>query len=157
MPRVRLAVALACVLLAACASLPTPGMDEAQLRAKMGKPDAVRANADGSQTWEYPTGPLGRQTYMVTVGADRAVRDVRQVLSDEYFSQVRAGMSREDVRRLLGKPGSVSVFAARDEEVWSWRYLGETPRFFNVMFDRSAGTVRTVQRLDEILYMDHDS
>jgi hypothetical protein len=29
--------------------------------------------------------------------------------------------------------------------------------FFNVLFDRSAGTVRSTQKLEEILVMDHDS
>jgi len=28
--------------------------------------------------------------------------------------------------------------------------------FFNVLFDRSAGTVRTTQRLEEILLMDQN-
>jgi hypothetical protein len=28
--------------------------------------------------------------------------------------------------------------------------------FFNVLFDRSAGMVRTTQRLEEIIFMDHD-
>jgi hypothetical protein len=66
-------------------------------------------------------------------------------------------MSRDDVRRLLGKPGEISMFSARDEEVWSWRYLQGNPMFFNVLFDRSAGTVRSTQKLEEILVMDHDS
>jgi outer membrane protein assembly factor BamE (lipoprotein component of BamABCDE complex) len=134
----------------------TGGMDEAQVQARMGKPETVRKNADGSETWEYPTGPLGLQTYMVTVGSDHAVKDVRQVLSDEYFLKVAPGMSREEVRRLLGKPGQISMFSARDEEVWSWRYQQQSPMFFNVLFDRSAGTVRKTERLQEIQMMDHD-
>jgi hypothetical protein len=48
------------------------------------------------------------------------------------------------------------VFGGRDEEVWSWRYQQQNPMFFNVLFDRSAGTVRSTQRLEEILIMDHD-
>ncbi|HET7764764.1 MAG TPA: outer membrane protein assembly factor BamE [Burkholderiales bacterium] len=132
------------------------GMDEMQVQARMGKPDTVHKNSDGSATWEYPFGPAGRQTYMVTVGPDHTVKDVRQVLSDEYFAQVRPGMSREQVRQLLGKPGDISVFSARDEEVWSWRYQQANPMFFNVLFDRSAGTVRTTQRLEEILFLDQD-
>jgi hypothetical protein len=122
----------------------------------MGRPETVRKNSDGSETWEYPTGPLGRQTYMITVGSDHAVKDIRQVLGEQYFSQVKAGMSREQVRELLGKPGDISFFKARDEEVWSWRYQQQNPMFFYVMFDRSAGTVRTSQRMEEILYLDSD-
>ncbi len=144
--------------LAGCANFTavTSGMPAQQVQAKLGAPETVRKNADGSEVWEYPGGPLGRQTYMVALGSDRAVREVHQVLSEEYFSRVRAGMSRDEVRRLLGKPGEIMVFGARDEEVWSWRYQQQAPMFFNVLFDRSAGTVRTTQRLEAILYMDHD-
>jgi len=159
MPRVLptpVLAALVCLWGCAVISPVKNGMDEMQVQARMGKPDTVRKNSDGSETWEYPLGPAGRQTYMVTVGSDHAVKDVRQVLSDEYFAQVRPGMSRDQVRRLLGKPGDVSVFTARDEEVWSWRYQQQNPMFFNVMFDRSAGTVRTTQRLEEILFLDQD-
>jgi hypothetical protein len=42
------------------------------------------------------------------------------------------------------------VFRARDEEVWSWRYLEQNPMFFNVLFDRSTGTVRITQRQEEV-------
>ena len=132
------------------------GMPAQQVQAKLGAPETVRKNADGSEVWEYPGGPLGRETYMVTLGSDRAVREAHQVLSEEYFSKVQAGMSRDEVRRLLGRPGEIMVFGARDEEVWSWRYQDQNPMYFNVLFDRTAGTVRTTQRLEEILYMDHD-
>jgi len=157
MPRALLILSF--TALAACAGVSsvTGGMDEMQVQARMGKPETVRKNSDGSETWEYPEGPLGRQTYMVTLGADHAVKNVRQVMSEAYFSQVATGMSRDDVRRLLGKPGEISMFSARDEEVWSWRYLQGNPMFFNVLFDRSAGTVRSTQKLEEILVMDHDS
>jgi outer membrane protein assembly factor BamE (lipoprotein component of BamABCDE complex) len=145
-------------LFAGCAnfSAVSSGMPAQQVQARLGSPETVRKNADGSEVWEYPGGPLGRQTYMVTLGSDHAVREAHQVLSEEYFSKVQAGMSREEVRRLLGRPGEIMVFGARDEEVWSWRYQQQNPMFFNVLFDRSAGTVRTTQRLEEILFIDHD-
>lgn len=158
MPRTLVSLALAASLASCGAVSPVKnGMDAVQVQARMGAPETVRKASDGSETWEYPGGPLGRQTYMVTLGSDHAVKDVRQVLSEEYFSKVVPGMSREDVRRLLGKPGEVSTYSARDEEVWSWRYQQQNAMFFHVMFDRSAGTVRTTQRLEEIRMMDHDS
>src|SRR5258708_39768206 len=140
-------------LFAGCAnfSAVSSGMPAQQVQAKLGSPETVRKNADGSEVWEYPGGPLGRQTYMVTLGSDRAVREAHQVLSEEYFSKVQAGMSRDEVRRLLGRPGDIMVFRARDEEVWSWRYHQENPRFFNVLFDRAAPSARTTQRIQELL------
>ena len=156
LPNLALAALAACLSGCAVFSPVKNGMDEKQVQARMGKAETVRKNFDGTETWEYPLGPSGRQTYMVVLGSDHAVKDVRQVLSDEYFAQVKAGMSRDQVRRLLGKPGDISVFPARDEEVWSWRYQQAAPMFFNVMFDRGAGTVRTTQRLEEILFLDSD-
>lgn len=158
MPRTLLILSLAAPFVWSCGAISpvAPGMDEMQVQARMGKPETVRKSADGSQVWEYPTGPAGRQTYMVALGADRAVKDVHQVLSDEYFARVQPGMSRDDVRAILGKPGVVSNFPARDEEVWTWSYLQVNPMFFNVMFDRSSGTVRTTQKEEEILWMDQD-
>src|SRR5258708_34517684 len=144
--------------LAGCANFTgvSSGMPAQQVQAKLGAPETVRKNADGSEVWEYPGGPLGRQTDMVTLGSDRAVREAHQVLSEEYFSKVQAGMSRDEVRRLLGRPGDIMVFRARDEEVWSWRYQQQNPMFFNVLFDRSAGIVRTTQHLEEILFLDQN-
>jgi hypothetical protein len=158
MPKATLSLFLLAIAasLAGCANFAavSSGMPAQQVQAKLGTPEMVRKNPDGSEVWEYPGGPLGRQTYMVTLGSDRAVREVHQVLSEEYFSRVRAGMSRDEVRRLLGKPAETAIYDARGEEAWSWRYQEQNPMFFNVLFDRTAGTVRTTLRLEEILYLD---
>ena len=148
---------LALTLLAAgCASFSalSPGDSALTVEARVGPPVAVWKNADGSEVWEYPQGSYAVQTFMVAFDPDHAVREVRQVLNETYFSKIQPGMSREDVRRLIGKPREIWYFPARDEETWTWRYFDTTYRFFNVLFDRSEGTVRTTLRLDEILFMD---
>jgi len=140
------------LLAAGCANFSaiSPGDSAPTVEARVGPPGTVWKNADGSEAWEYPMGPTGVQTFMIDIGPDRAVRAVRQVLTEEYFAKVVAGMSREDVRRLLGRPKEVWYFPSRDEEVWTWRYLEVNYRFFNVLFDRASGTVRTTLRLDEV-------
>jgi len=144
------------LLAAGCANFSgiSPGDSAPTVEARLGPPGTVWKNADGSEAWEYPMGPTGVQTFMIDIGPDRAVRAVRQVLTEEYFAKVVAGMSREDVRRLLGRPKEVWYFPARDEEVWTWRYLEVNYRFFNVLFDRASGTVRTTLRLDEVFLPD---
>jgi hypothetical protein len=129
----------------------SPGASVDQLQAHMGPPTTVWKNADGSEVWEYPQGPLGTQTFMVTMGPEHAVRDVRQVLTEDNFKNVRAGMSREDVRRLLGRQMDVRYFDFSGEEVWSWRYVEwkVRPAFFNVHFDRESGAVKYVSRTEE--------
>src|SRR5207248_11504245 len=92
------------------------GASAQQIETLAGAPANVWKNADGSEVWEYPRGPFGVETYMVTLGPDRAVREVRQVLREESISKLHAGMSREDVRRLLGRPQEVGYFRASSEE-----------------------------------------
>src|SRR2546422_9204738 len=133
-------------LSAGCANFSaiSPGDSAHSVEARVGPPAAVWKNADGSEVWEYPQGV---QTFMVTIDSDLAVREMHQVLSEEYFSKVHAGMSRDEVRRLLGRPKEIWYFSRRDEEVWVWRYLEVNYRFFNVLFDHTSGMVRTTLRL----------
>jgi hypothetical protein len=148
----RAAALLVLILAAGCANFSaiSPGDSAPTVEARVGAPGTVWKNADGSEVWEYPLGPSGVQTFMVDIGPDRTVRAVRQVLREEYFSKVVPGMSRDEVRRLLGRPKEVWYFPARDEEVWTWRYLEVNYRLFNALFDRTSGTVRSTLRLDEV-------
>jgi len=148
----RAAALLVLILAAGCANFSaiSPGDSAPTVEARVGAPGTVWKNADGSEVWEYPLGPSGVQTFMIDIGPDRTVRAVRQVLREEYFSKVVPGMSRDEVRRLLGRPKEVWYFPARDEEVWTWRYLEVNYRLFNVLFDRTSGTVRSTLRLDEV-------
>jgi hypothetical protein len=146
------AIALAAVIFAAgCASFSaiSPGDPAQAVADRMGAPGTVWKNPDGSELWQYPAGYYGVQTFTIDIGADQRVRNVRQVLSEEYFSKVQPGMSREQVHRLLGKPREIWYFPPRDEETWTWRYQDINYRLFSVLFDRTQGTVRTVLRLDE--------
>src|SRR5437773_10346800 len=70
-----------------------PGASAQQIETLAGAPANVWKNADGSEVWEYPLGPVGVETYMGKLGPDRAVRAVRQVLNEEDHSKVVAGMS----------------------------------------------------------------
>ena len=148
----RAAALLVLILAAGCANFSaiSPGDSAPTVEARVGAPGTVWKNADGSEVWEYPLGPSGVQTFMIDIGPDRTVRAVRQVLREEYFSKVVPGMSRDEVRRVLGRPKEVWYFPARDEEVWTWRYLEVNYRLFNVLFDRTSGTVRNTLRLDEV-------
>jgi len=115
---------------------------EADVRQAMGEPEMVW-NEQDMRTFEYPKGPEGHRTWMVELDAMGIVREYRQTLTDENFANIRAGMTRDEVRRLLGKPRSIAAFPLKNEEVWDWRYLSgpATEHFFNVHFDRDSGKV----------------
>jgi hypothetical protein len=135
---------------AGCASFSaiTPGASGQQVEKLVGAPASVWKNADGSEVWEYPQGPLGVETYMVTLGPDHAVREVKQVLSDETISKLHVGMSRDEVRRLLGRPRDIGFSSLNDEEIWSWRYRewGVRNMELYVQLDRSTGALKKVTR-----------
>ena len=135
---------------AGCASFSAvnPGASAQQVQALVGAPANVWKNADGSEVWEYPRGPLGVETYMVTLGSDRTVREVRQVLSDETISKLHVGMSRDEVRRLLGRPRDIGFSSLNDEEIWSWRYREARVRNMElyVQFDRPSGALKSISR-----------
>src|SRR2546426_9928450 len=154
MPKAPLGLLLLLLLLAAslagCANFTavSSGMPAQQVQAKLGAPETVRKNADGSEVWEYPRGPFGGETYMVTLGPDRAVREVRQVLSDETISKLHVGMSRDEVRRLLGRPRDIGFSDFNDEEIWSWRYRewgGRNMELYG-QFDRRSGALKKIAR-----------
>ncbi|MGD7095616.1 outer membrane protein assembly factor BamE domain-containing protein [Ralstonia pseudosolanacearum] len=125
---------------------------EADVRATAGQPDMIWENEDGTRQLEYSRGPEGTSTWLVTIGPDGRVRGIDQLLSADNFGRVRPGQTRDDVRRLLGKPTKVEAFRLKQEEVWGYRWM-ENPTeraFFNVHFGPD-GRVTTTSRSDNRL------
>jgi len=123
-----------------------PGITTAvELRAKMGNPGFEFTNDDGTVTWEYTRQPAGVHCYMITLGPDQVVRKLEQVLNEGNYAKAREGMTRDQIRRLLGKPANRMVFDNLREEVWEWKIEGvppNQPTFFNVHFDTGSGLVK---------------
>ncbi|MBB2928217.1 hypothetical protein [Paraburkholderia silvatlantica] len=131
----------------------TPGVSTLeQVREQMGKPETERVFDDGSRRLEYPRGPQGLKTWMVDIGPNGRLVAITQALTAENFAKVHVGMSEDEVRRLLGKPGQVAGYRLKKETVWSWKWLegGVTPEaYFNVHFGPD-GRVTTTSRSDII-------
>jgi len=130
----------------------TPGQStEADVRRWMGQPEMIWEESDGSRTLEYPRGPMGKETYFVTIGADGRYRSIEQVLTEENFRKVQPGMTRDQVRQILGKPGEISRFKRQNEEVWGWRYLEATQRtmFFYAHFDQDTGLLKRTDQMQD--------
>ena len=90
---------------------------------------------------------------MVLLGPNGRLQSIANVLEEESFARIRAGMTKEQVLRVLGPPDdSLSVyFKARDELVWDWRYcqVFGRPAHFLVLFDGTSGAVRSTMALAE--------
>jgi hypothetical protein len=118
------------------------------VRRLMGRPEMIWEERDGSQRLEYPRGPAGVETFVVEIDAQGRYRGMHNILTAENFAQVKPGMPRDDVRRLLGKPTETAFFKLKKEEVWSWKHAAGQGRteFFNAHFDddgRVRGTSTT--------------
>ena len=115
------------------------------VRASMGPPSMEWCDADGSMTWEYPRMPQGLVNYMLDFAPDKRLREVRQVLSEANFARIVPGMTRDDVRRRLGRSVREQHFALKKEYAWEWRTKSESgyDYFFDVYFDESGRVTRT--------------
>lgn len=124
---------------------------EADVRRWMGQPELIWEDDDGSRVLEYPRGPMGLETFFVSIGPDGRYRSTEQVLTDANFERVKAGMTRDDVRQILGKPTETVRFALSKEEVWSWRHKAPDTRimFFNVHFDQDTGLAKKVSKVQD--------
>ena len=114
---------LACAGLAGCALFPTiePGTTpESQILATYGQPTRRWTTADGDAVLEYATQPAGVSCFMVTVGPDGRVRNVRDALSDTNLARVQVGMDPSTVDRLLGRHRGEAYFPRTGETVWEW-------------------------------------
>jgi hypothetical protein len=139
------------LMLAACAAPIVSGTSrEADVYASMGQPDERYDNPDGSRVLMYPGGPLGVQSWRVRIAPDGYVESVEELINDVHFARIQPGMTREQVRRELGRHGEASSFPNLQEDVWSWRYLefGQRRMFFNVHFD-PKGLVKYTSRTEE--------
>lgn len=130
-----------------------PGISTAMdVRERFGAPGMEWRNPDGSVTWEYSRQPQGTDCYMMTIGPDNILREIEQVLNERNFARIQAGMEGDEVRRLLGAPGSREYFALSRENVWNWRIASQPPEggplFFSVHFNTDGRVVRTSRNVE---------
>lgn len=141
----RALIPILAALVSACASYgPSDeliGLDRKGIIEKLGSPTGVQETQSGV-VLEYARGPHGRHTYFLILDTNDRVQRWEQVLNEKNFEKILPGMTKDQVRSLIGQ--SFATFAlARDRgEVWSYRY--ETPFcvWFQIEFDQE-GRVRS--------------
>jgi hypothetical protein len=140
------------LLLSACASFSgsnlQPGVSTmAEVIASMGEPAMVWKEPDGRVQLAYPRGPQGTQTFMAFVGPDGKLQRIEGVLNMAHFARIKTGMSKDEVMRVLGPSGApfTQFFSRTNTLAWSWLFCDDFGHqtFFDVMFDGTAGTVRS--------------
>ena len=146
----------AALLAASCAAYDgynlRPGeSSEADVRGVMGAPAMEFANPDGSRRLVYPRGPLGVQTYMADIRPDGRVLSVSNALKDETFYNIRPGMTKEEILRLIGPPGDTMGYPLSHTHSWDYRYIDTWGyrAIFSVTFDAQDVVVsKFTQRIE---------
>lgn len=148
-----LAAAAFGLILSACASYDGSSLRagvsrDADVRSAMGTPGAEYKAADGTTRLVYPHGPLGTQTYIVSVGLDGRVRNVTQALNDDTFGTIHPGLTQNDILEMIGPPGKKMHFARSDTTAWDYSYTDGWgyPAIFSVTFDAGGIVVSKISR-----------
>lgn len=107
----------------------------AEVQSSMGIPTDIRFDQAGDELWEYATGPMGTETFLIRADKNGRVRSVTQLLTEAQFAKIVPGrMSKADVRHLLGRPSDQSFL--HNGTSWSWRAdLRPQTGYFVVHFD----------------------
>ncbi|MGH8637737.1 MAG: hypothetical protein ACREUZ_11450 [Burkholderiales bacterium] len=142
---------LPALLLAACGGIQSVVPQQstlAEVRNAAGRPTDIRFDREGNELWEYATGPMGDQTYLVRAAMDGRVLDVTELITQAQFSKVvRNTSTKAQVRELLGMPSELQYFGA--EAVWSWR-MRISPQwgYYSVRFNRDGIAIETLVIMD---------
>ena len=127
-----------------------PGVTTAaEVKARMGEPGFIHHDNDGTAIWEYSRQPQGVHCYMIAFDRKEVVTRMDQVLNDANYARITDGLSKDDVRRILGAPATKVVFDNLREEIWEWRIEGvpsTEETYFMVHFDTGHGAVKKTSR-----------
>lgn len=122
---------------------------EADVKRLFGEPRTVTVAPDGTRTLDYPKQPEGYANYVMVIGPDGKLKQLRQLLNPDNFRRVQPGMDRDAVARLLGPHAREQRFDLKKETVVSWRFRdGQAVKLFSVTFDTAGQVTSTVTEDD---------
>lgn len=136
-------------LLAACATSPPlpAGASRAELLARLGPPSAefelrnptgvspyLQIDTTGAavRRLEYTGGSFGKFTYMYDFDANGRLLASAQVRTEARFNAITAGMSQDELRRVLGHPSNIRGISFQKQNVWAYRYDSPFCQWFQV-------------------------
>ncbi|KAF7598447.1 MAG: hypothetical protein CGU28_11665 [Candidatus Dactylopiibacterium carminicum] len=95
-----------------------PGKTDLASVRQIQEPTAEWINTDGSRTLEYAWFRGYAQTWMLDFDSRGVLLGSRTVVNEKSAAQVRVAMTREEVRRILGKPKRTEDPVAELGEAW---------------------------------------
>jgi hypothetical protein len=131
-----------------------PGMASTEVGSRVGKPTAIGKLADGSVYWDYSRQPY--YTDRVTFGPDDRVREVRNLLTEENYQNLRPGITLDQVVATLG-PSYIGNMYANGTTVWTYRYQDVGIwKLLHVTMDPSGRMLRYEIEWDPNIYSKKD-
>ncbi len=149
----RLALLLATLLLAACAtpaSIP-PGTSEAEVIKALGQPTSRSITPGVGPRLLYSQQPFGFEVWALQFDEQGREISAAQMLTEVQFAKVRPGeQTRTDIERLFGPPAERFTFHLIDETANMYRFLesGVFKMAFWVQFNRQDVVTSTGTTLD---------
>lgn len=144
-----------CALLGGCDWIATKDLRPGEstiddIRRLMGPPETVRERANGSMRYEYPRGPQGMQTWMVEIDANGRFVSMSDALAAPNLQRVQPGMSRDQVRELLGRPGDIGRDNRSGQAVLTWKVPDDRggAEMFHVQFGPDDQVVKIERSAD---------
>ncbi len=137
------------VVLAGCAAHPIQnGMERDAVIARMGVPTGVVSIASGTRL-QYSGQPANQQAWMVDLGPQGKVIQVRQVLQASEFARIEVGnWTRADVLREFGPPASIDRVASWPNDILTYRWRGSEDMLYWVYLDEQQRVQRTEQGVE---------
>ena len=109
----------------------------------MGPPTGRHEQGDGAPRLEFARGPMGKHTYMVDFDAQGGLLRWEQVLTENRFNAILAGMGQDEVLKRLGQPSQRRALPYQRQMVWSYRYESAFCQWFQIGVDLQGRVVDT--------------
>jgi len=140
-------------LVAACSLKPGAGFvpgstTQPEVRASLGAPGKTYPAPDGGESWAYPTGPMGQQTWMARFNAKGVLVKFEQVLDSDHLAGIQRGMDGAQVGALIGPAWREMQFANVGQISWDYRFQDDWgyASEYSVMFGEDGKVVGTFAR-----------
>ena len=92
----------------------------------LGEPPAAMRCPAGDAP-QVRAGPYGRETWMLDVDANGALVAAASGARRANFNSIKAGMTRDELLRTLGRPSRVGFVGWQNQTVWNYRYSSLLP------------------------------
>lgn len=130
------------------------GMTSAEVSSRAGSPTVIGKLPTGDVYWDYSRQPY--YTERVTFGPDERVRELRNLLEEENFRNLKTGMTREQVIATVG-PSYILNQYANGTTVWTYRFYDYgVAKLLHVIFDRDWQLERYQVEWDPAKYSKKD-